>query len=137
MQLVDSKGRRSVLRQSRCREPRIAPGAAATVRPVTAAEFFAALPSRFDPSAAAGVSAVIQFELSGDGGGTWHSVIADGRCSVGDGAHSDPTLVVMASAENWMRVVQGQLDPQFAFVTGRLKVRGDMGLALRLRALFL
>jgi len=44
---------------------------------------------------------------------------------------------VMASAENWMRVVQGELDPQFAFVTGRLKVRGDMGLALRLRALFL
>ena len=63
--------------------------------------------------------------------------IGDGRCAVGDGPHSDPTLVVMASAENWMKVVDGKLDPQFAFMTGRLRVRGDMGLALRLRALFL
>jgi putative sterol carrier protein len=104
---------------------------------VTAAEFFAQLPSRFDPAAAAGVSAVIQFELSGDGGGTWHVVIADGRCAVAEGPHSDPTLVVMASADTWLKVVDGKLDPQFAFMTGRLKVRGDMGLALRLRSLFL
>jgi len=104
---------------------------------VTAAEFFSTLPSRFDPAAAAGVSSVIQFELSGDGGGIWNVVIADGRCAVAEGPHSDPTLVVMASADNWMKVVAGNLDPQFAFVTGRLKVRGDMGLALRLRALFL
>ncbi len=53
---------------------------------VTAAEFFAALPGRFDPSAAVGVAAIIQFELSGDGGGTWHATIADGACEVGDGA---------------------------------------------------
>ena len=52
-------------------------------------------------------------------------------------AHPDPTLVVIASAENWLKVVAGSLDPQLAFVTGRLKVRGDMGLAMRLRALFL
>ena len=43
----------------------------------------------------------------------------------------------LASAENWLKVVAGTLDPQLAFLTGRLKVRGDMGLAMRLRALFL
>ncbi len=53
------------------------------------------------------------------------------------GPHADPTLVVVASAENWLKVVAGSLDPQLAFLTGRLKVRGDMGLAMRLRALFL
>ena len=53
------------------------------------------------------------------------------------GPHHDPTLVVVASAENWLKVVSGSLDPQLAFLTGRLKVRGDMGLAMRLRALFL
>jgi len=104
---------------------------------VTAAEFFAALPGRFDPTAAVGVAAIIQFELSGDGGGTWHATIADGACDVAVGAHPEPTLVVLASAENWLKVVSGSLDPQLAFVTGRLKVRGDMGLAMRLRALFL
>jgi putative sterol carrier protein len=104
---------------------------------VTAAEFFAALPSRFNPAAAVGVAAIIQFELTGDGGGTWHAVIADGACEVAAGAHPEPTLVVLASAENWLKVVSGSLDPQMAFLTGRLKVRGDMGLAMRLRALFL
>ena len=53
------------------------------------------------------------------------------------GPHPEPTLVVVASAENWLKVVAGSLDPQLAFLTGRLKVRGDMGLAMRLRALFL
>lgn len=104
---------------------------------VTAAEFFAALPGRFDPAAAAGVAAIIQFELTGEGGGTWHVTIADGACEVAEGPHDDPTLVVLASAENWLKVVAGSLDPQLAFLTGRLKVRGDMGLAMRLRALFL
>lgn len=104
---------------------------------MTAAEFFDALPGRFDPTAAVGVAAIIQFELAGDGGGTWHATIADGMCEVAAGTHSDPTLVVLASAENWLKVVAGKLDPQLAFVTGRLKVRGDMGLAMRLRALFL
>ena len=104
---------------------------------MTAAEFFAALPGRFDPAAAVGVAAIIQFELSGDGGGTWHVAVADGACEVEFGAHDDPTLVVVASADTWMKVVAGSLDPQLAFLTGRLKVRGDMGLAMRLRALFL
>jgi putative sterol carrier protein len=104
---------------------------------VTAAEFFASLPGRFDPAAAVGVAAIIQFELTGDGGGTWHAIIADGACDVTVGAHPEPTLVVLASAENWLKVVSGSLDPQMAFLTGRLKVRGDMGLAMRLRALFL
>lgn len=104
---------------------------------MTAAEFFTALPDRFNSAAAAGVSAVIQFDLSGDGGGTWHVTIADGECAVAEGPHTEPTLVVLASAENWLRVVNGDLDPQMAFLTGRLKVRGDMGLALRLRSLFL
>ncbi len=104
---------------------------------VTAAEFFTALPGRFNPAAAVGVNAIIQFELSGDGGGTWHVTVADGTCEVAPGPHADPTLVVVASAENWLKVVAGSLDPQLAFLTGRLKVRGDMGLAMRLRALFL
>ena len=104
---------------------------------MTAAEFFTALPGRFDPAAAVGVNAIIQFELSGDGGGTWHVTVADGTCEVASGPHADPTLVVVASADNWLKVVAGSLDPQLAFLTGRLKVRGDMGLAMRLRALFL
>ena len=131
------KGRRSILVPSRFR------GGACGASPgryrsgVTAAEFFTALPGRFNPAAAVGVTAIIQFELSGDGGGTWHVTVADGACEVASGPHDDPTLVVVASAENWLKVVAGSLDPQLAFLTGRLKVRGDMGLAMRLRALFL
>ena len=104
---------------------------------MTAAEFFAALPGRFNPAAAVGVAAIIQFELTGDGGGTWHAVIADGRARSAPGRTPTRRWSWSRRPRTGCKVVAGSLDPQLAFLTGRLKVRGDMGLAMRLRALFL
>ncbi len=57
----------------------------------TVKETFDAMPSRFKPDRAAGTNAVIQYDIGGEGGGTWHAVIKDGMCSVapGPGSESD------------------------------------------------
>jgi len=102
----------------------------------TAQEFFANLPGRFNADKAVGLNAIYQFVISGDGGGTWTATVADGACTVAPGEHESPSLTITTSADNWRRIVTGDLDPQTAFMTGRLRVRGDMGLAMRLRSLF-
>ncbi len=103
---------------------------------MTAQQFFADLPDHFHADRATGLAAVFQFVLSGDGGGSWHVVVHDGTCSVASGEHPAPTITVISSAESWLKVVAGSLDPQVAFMTGRLKVKGDIGLAMRMRSLF-
>ena len=52
----------------------------------TVQETFEAMPSRFRADKAAGTNATIQYDISGDGGGTWNAVIKDGSCAVTPGA---------------------------------------------------
>jgi putative sterol carrier protein len=103
---------------------------------MTAAEFFEGLPGRFHADRATGVEAAFQFVLTGDGGGTWHAIVHDGTCTVAVGEHPAPTIAITVSAENWLKIVAGTMDPQTAFMLGRLKLKGDIGLAMRLRSLF-
>ena len=99
-------------------------------------EFFDGLPSQFKADQAAGLSGVYQFDISGDGGGRWHADIDDGTLAVVKGAADAPTITITASDEDWLSIVNGRLNPQMAFMTGKLKVKGDMGLAMRLQQIF-
>lgn len=101
------------------------------------AGFFDRLPSVFRPERAGGVSSVFGFDLSGEGGGEWHVAVADGACSVRQGAAPAPHIVVRCAAADWLAIVNGALDPAAAFMSGRLRVKGDFGLALALKDLFL
>jgi putative sterol carrier protein len=103
----------------------------------TVQEFFGGLCSRFKAEEATGLTAVYQFEITGDGGGEWHADIADGGCEVAEGRAGSPNITITTSAEDWLAIVGGRLNPQMAFMTGKLKVAGDMGLALRLQSIFL
>ncbi len=103
----------------------------------TAGDFFGSLERRFRADKAAGLRAVYGFDITGPGGGRWHARIADGTCVVGEGATGDEDVTVTSTAEDWTRMTEGALDAQAAYVAGRLRVAGDMALALRLRSLFL
>jgi putative sterol carrier protein len=90
----------------------------------------------FDADKAAGVDAIYQFDLSGNGGGKYWVKVANGAFETGQGLHDDPTLTLTASAQDYINVVNGELNAMSAFMQGKIKIKGDMGLALKLQSMF-
>jgi putative sterol carrier protein len=97
---------------------------------------FDGMAASFQPDKAAGVNAVIQYDVTGEGGGTWHANIADGACAVNEGAHDTPKMTITIDAQDWIDMITGALDGQQAFMTGKLKIKGDMGLAMKMGNFF-
>ncbi|MCW2927530.1 MAG: sterol-binding protein [Thermoleophilia bacterium] len=86
---------------------------------------FATLEERFKPDAAKGVDVRFQFQLSGDGGGDWYVEIKDGKITVKDGSGPNPTATLKASAKDYKKIADGEMNKMWAFVRGKLKVDGD------------
>ncbi len=99
------------------------------------AKIFPGMVSRFDASKADGVDASIQFDLSGDNGGLYWLRIADGAATAGEGAIESPKMTLKASADDFATMMSGGLNPMQAFMTGKIKIQGDTGLALKLMPL--
>jgi putative sterol carrier protein len=102
----------------------------------TVQESFEAMPGRFRADKATGTTATIQYDISGDGGGTWNAVIKDGACAVNQGAATNPNLTLMIAAQDWIDMLSGKQSGQMLFMSGKLKVKGDMGLAMKLGSMF-
>jgi putative sterol carrier protein len=104
---------------------------------VTPEMVFEQMPEYFQPDKAGSTNATIQFDLSGDEGGKWWVKIADGQASSGKGdAETQPNLTLMADAKDYVKITLGQMDPTAAFMQGKLKIKGDMGLAIKMQSLF-
>jgi len=99
-------------------------------------EFFEALPSRFRSDQADGVNAVYQFDLSGEEGGQYQLHVADRSCRVCDGVHPSPNVTLSMAGADCVAVLEGRLSGMSALLNGRLKIAGDMGLAMQLAAFF-
>ena len=87
------------------------------------------------PAKVSGLTAAYQFELTGDGGGTFHAVFDQGASDIGEGPAANPGCTVTMAATDFVAMVGGQLNPTAAFMSGKLKLKGDMGLAMRLQSL--
>jgi len=105
-------------------------------RVTTIQEIFSNLDQGFQPDKAEGVDAIFQFVLTGDNGGKYWVKVAAKQCAVHEGEHEAPTMVVTASANDYIALVNGELNPMMAFMQGKIKVKGEMGLALKLQTIF-
>jgi len=99
-------------------------------------EIFSQMSANLNPDAAKGMNSVIQFNLTGDGGGSYHVAIKDGACTVGEGAHASPNMTMTMAASDYVDMITGKLNGQMAFMSGKLKIAGDMGLAMKMQSLF-
>ena len=99
-------------------------------------EIFAAMPTQINADAAKGMSSTIQFNLGGDGGGNYYVEIKDGTAKVSEGTHASPNMTMTLAASDYVDLIMGKLNGQMAFMSGKLKIAGDMGLAMKMQQLF-
>ena len=96
-------------------------------------EFFEGLESSVDPSKTAGMNNSYAFDV--EGAGTWLVDVSDGNVNVTEGG-GEADVTIATSEDNFMRILSGEMNPMTAYMQGKLKVRGDMGAAMKLQKLF-
>jgi putative sterol carrier protein len=101
----------------------------------TLKEIFDAMPGRFQADKAAGLKAVIQFDLTGEGGAQYY-VTLDGTCAVAEGTTPSPNMTFSAAASDYISLINGELNAMQAFMQGKIKIKGDMSLAMKMQTLF-
>jgi len=90
----------------------------------------------FLPEKAVGVNAVIQYKLTGDQAGDYIVMIADGTCKVEEGEAENPTMTLTADGEFFRDVLLGKEDGMKGFMMGKIKLAGDLNLAMKLTSFF-
>jgi putative sterol carrier protein len=96
---------------------------------------FEEIPSRFDADAWGPQEAVLQFNITGDEGGAWMATIKDGKMEVSEGESGDADMTVITSDRDMLAMVNGELNAVSAFMQGRVRIEGDMSLAMKLQGL--
>lgn len=99
-------------------------------------DVFDKMPSAFDPNQAKNLNKVFQFEITGNQKADYYVVIKDGSCEVKEGVHESPDVTLTMSDETWLGMVNKEISGIKAFMTGKLKVKGDLMLAQRIYELF-
>jgi putative sterol carrier protein len=99
-------------------------------------DVFDKMPQVFNAGAAAGVNLIFQFHITGDQGGDWNVVVKDSACQVSTGVHPSPSVTFTMEDANWVAMWSGELDGMNAFMTGKLKLSGDIMSAQSLQSLF-
>jgi len=102
----------------------------------TPQEVFDSMRSSFQAAKARGVHARYQWDLSGPNGGQWWIDVNDGTYKMGKGKIDHPSVTFVAKDKDWVAVSNGQLGGTWAYLTGRLKIRGDQAVARKLGEMF-
>jgi putative sterol carrier protein len=102
----------------------------------TPQQVFDAMRGSFQPAKAKGLHVRYQWDLSGPNGGEWWIEVNDGTYKMGKGQIDHPDVTFRASDNDWVAICNDQLSGTWAYVTGRLKVRGDQGVARKLGEMF-
>jgi putative sterol carrier protein len=102
----------------------------------TVVELMSKMPKAFLPEKAPGLDAVIQFKFSGAEAGDWFATIKNDKCTVEQGAYPTPKMTLSADSADYVKIFTGELDGMQAFMAGKLKLAGDLNLAMKLMTMF-
>jgi len=94
------------------------------------------MPGAFIPEKAAGLDATIQFKFTGAEPGEWYATIKDGKVTVEKGAFATPKMTLTADFGDYVKIFTGEIDGMQAFMQGKLKLAGDLNLAMKLTQMF-
>jgi putative sterol carrier protein len=100
---------------------------------MSAQEFFDTLETRVDSSKTAGMNNSYLFDI--DGAGKWKVDVQDGNVKVTENAE-DADVTITTTEDTFEKIVSGEQNATSAYMTGKLKVKGDMGAAMKLQKLF-
>lgn len=103
---------------------------------MTIAEVFDAMPGVFNSAAATGLTKTFQWNITGEQASVWAFKIVNGQGELVPGGVEKPDITITVKDNDWISIVEGKLNPQNAFMTGKVKIAGDMMLAMRLQQLF-
>ena len=102
----------------------------------TPQDVFDGMREGFDAEKAKGVRARYQFTFTGQNGGDWWIEVNDGKFKMGRGKIENPDVTMLASDKDWVALSEGTLNGTWAFLSGRLKIRGDRDVARKLGEMF-
>jgi putative sterol carrier protein len=105
--------------------------------PLTVSELMQKMPGAFIPEKAQGVDAVIHFKFTGEEAGEWNAKIKDGKVDVAPGAPlNQANMTLTADSSDYVKIFTGELDGMQAFMQGKIKLGGDLNLAMKLMQMF-
>ena len=103
----------------------------------TLKNIFQGMQEAFAPGKATGVNSTIQYDIeTDDGTKTWSVAIAEGTCTVSEGAATEPRLTLKLSLVDFVRLIFNQADGTQLFMTGKMKLQGDMMFAMQMQGMF-
>src|SRR5262245_56751433 len=102
--------------------------------PATVKEIFDGIQGNIDkdPAKATTVGAIYQFDVTGDGGGTWVVDLKE-AVKVSDGPSPKAECTITVGAQDFLDINNSKMNPQVAFMSGKLKIKGDMSKAMKLQ----
>ena len=102
----------------------------------TIEEIFEEMPKRLNVEQASSVNMKIGFDLSGEEAGAWLLTVAGGEATTSQGSAEGADATIKMDSEDYKKMVTGALNPMTAFMTGKVKVDGDLSSVMKMQTLF-
>jgi putative sterol carrier protein len=99
-------------------------------------KIFENMPDAFNAEKAGDLDATVQFDLTGEGGGNWYVIVANGECEVEEGEIEAPTATIRMEASDYAALIAGELNAMTAFMQQKIRVEGDLNTVMKFQNLF-
>jgi len=99
-------------------------------------KIFENMPDAFNAEKAGDLDATVQFDLTGEGGGKWYVIVANGECEVEEGEYESPTATIRMEASDYAALIAGDLNAMSAFMEQKIRVEGDLNTVMKFQNLF-